>query len=89
MLLLDAIKNHNCALVHDLVHNHGLSPDFNVNGYSPICVAAQYGFVDILDILVEGGCSLITENFDTWKRQTVHVAASKGQNEFIKRLVSY
>ena len=89
MLLLEAVKKHNCALVHDLVHNHGLSPDFNVDGYSPICVAAQYGFVDILDILVEGGCSLITANSDTWKRQAVHVAASKGQNEFLKRLVSY
>lgn len=87
--LLEAIQNHNCAIVHDLVHNQGLSPDVNVDGHSPICRAAQLGYVDILDILVEGGCSLLTADTDIWRRQALHIAASKGHIEFAKRLLEY
>ncbi|XP_045158211.2 ankyrin-1-like [Mercenaria mercenaria] len=87
--LLEAVKNHNCAVVHDLVHNRGLSPDFNVDGHTPICRAAQFGYVDILDILVEGGCSLLTPDADVWRRQALHIAASKGHIEFLKRLLGY
>lgn len=89
LMLLEAVRNHNCALVHDLVHNRGLSPDFNVDGHSPICNAAQLGYVDILDILVESGCSLLTANTDIWQRQALHIAASKGHVEFAERLLSY
>lgn len=87
--LLKAIDNHNCAAVHDLVHNQGLSPNFNADGQTPICRAAQLGFVDILDILVEGGCSLLTADSDIWRRQALHIAASKGHIEFAKRLLEY
>lgn len=89
LLLLNAVKNHNCSLVHDLVHNRGMSPDFNVDGQSPICRAARLGYVDILDILVEGGCSLLTSDADIWKRQALHVAACKGHKDFVKRLLHY
>ena len=87
--LLEAIDNHNCALVHDLVHNKGLCPNINVDGQTPICRAAQVGFVDILDILVEGGCSLFTADADIWRRQALHIAASKGHIEFARRLLEY
>lgn len=87
--LLEAITNHNCAIVHDLVHNRGLSPNFNMDGQTPICRAAQLGYSDILDILVEGGCSLTTGDADVWRRQALHIAASKGHIEFAKRLLEY
>lgn len=89
LMLLEAVKNHNCSLVHDLIHNRGMSPDINVDGRSPICRAAHHGYVDILDILVEGGCSLLTADTDTWQRQALHIAASKGHIEFVRRLLFY
>lgn len=88
--LIQAVKEHNCSVVHDLVHNRGMSPDFNIDGDSPICCAAQFGFVDILDILVEGGCSLVTAHSkDLWRRQALHIASSKEHIKFVKRLICY
>ncbi|KAL4236873.1 hypothetical protein ACF0H5_005258 [Mactra antiquata] len=89
LLLLEAVTNRSCSMVHELVHNRGMSPDFNVDGQSPICRAAKLGYVDILDILVEGGCSLLVTDADIWRRQALHVAASKGHIDFVKRLLHY
>ncbi|XP_052776757.1 poly [ADP-ribose] polymerase tankyrase-2-like [Mya arenaria] len=89
MLLLDAIDNHNYAIVHDLIHDRGMSPNFNLEGQTPVCLAAQHGFVDILDILVEGGVDLLMADNDIWKRHALHIAASKGHVDFTKRLLDY
>ncbi|KAH3695517.1 serine/threonine-protein phosphatase 6 regulatory ankyrin repeat subunit B-like [Dreissena polymorpha] len=88
-LLMKAIDEHNCALVHDLVHGRGLSPNFNADGHTPICRAAHHGYVDILDVLVEGGCDLFISEVDIWRRQALHIAASKGHIPFCQRLMDY
>ena len=89
--LLAAIDSHNSAVVHDLVHNEGLSPNFTQDGKNPICQAAYFGYVDILDILIEGGCDIHMPNGQDqmWHRQALHIAACKGHLNFVKRLLSY
>ena len=89
--LMVAIDSHNTGVVHDLIHNEGLSPNFTLQGKNPICQAANRGFDDILDILVEGGCDIGMPNTQDqmWRRQALHIAASKGNVSFVKRLLSY
>ena len=89
LLLLHAIDSHNLELVQELIHGRGMSPNFNLDGQTPICRAAQSGFVDILDVLFEGGCDLLTSDNDLWKRQALHIAASKGHIAFSRRLLDY
>lgn len=87
--LLEAIEHHNCAMVHDLIHLKNISPNVSVEGKFPLCRAAHGGFVDILDILVEGGCNLNAADSDMWKRQSMHIASSKGHVKFVRRLLEY
>ena len=89
--LVAAIESHNLAVVHDLIHNDGLSPNFSCDNKNPVCCAAYLGYVDILDILIEGGCDINMPNCrdQMWRRQALHIAASKGHISFVQRLLSY
>lgn len=89
--LMAAIDSHKSAVVYDLIHNEGLSPNFTQDGKNPICQAACKGFIDILDILMEGGCDIQMPNGQDhmWRRQALHIAASKGNLNFVRRLLSY
>lgn len=91
MRLLEAIQAHCCAQVYEIIHVKGLSPNYSISGCSPICKAAHLGFVDILDILVEGGCDLqmAEGEHDIWHRRALHIAASKGHIHFVKRLLEH
>ena len=89
--LMAAIDSHKTGVVQDLILNKGLSPNFTLQGNNPVCQAAKYGFNDILDVLVEGGCDIAMPKTqeEMWKRQALHIAASKGNVSFVQRLLTY
>ena len=88
--LMLAIDHHNMAQVHDIIHKNGLSPNFILEGKNPVCKAAYHGFVDILDLLVDGGCDVTAPESDNdiWHRRAIHIAASNGHVPFVERLLS-
>ncbi|KAL3869281.1 hypothetical protein ACJMK2_041984 [Sinanodonta woodiana] len=89
--LMHAIRNHSVDIIKDLILNKGLSPNFVYHRKNPVCVAASVGFIDVLDILVEGDCFLDVQDLSDpmWKRYPLHIAASNGHLQFVKRLIEF
>lgn len=89
VLLLKAIEENDIETVRRLFTETDVSPNFVLNGRSPICRAAHNGRDLILDILIQQGCNLTTPDFtdSMWQRQPIHIAASKRHLRFVQKLI--
>ncbi|KAJ8306641.1 hypothetical protein KUTeg_017186 [Tegillarca granosa] len=89
ILLLKAIEENDIETVRRLFTETDVSPNFVLNGRSPICRAAHNGRDLILDILIQQGCNLTTPDFtdSMWQRQPIHIAASKRHLRFVQKLI--
>ncbi|XP_033737986.1 ankyrin repeat and protein kinase domain-containing protein 1-like [Pecten maximus] len=87
--LLQAIEKNDLAKAENLLGIKGVSPNFERRGRSPICRVACLGYNDMLELLISKQSCLTTScQGDTmWLRHPIHLAASKGFPNIVKRLV--
>ena len=87
--IVRATEENDLCTLENLICNAKVSPNFYVNGTTPICTAAAEGNVAVLEILLRGHCILNTPqvNDHIWQRQPIHIAASKGHLAFLKLLL--
>ena len=87
--IIRSIEENDLCTLENLICNAKVSPNFYINGTTPICTAAAEGNVAVLAILLRGHCILNTPNVkdDLWQRQPIHIAASKGHLAFLELLL--
>lgn len=87
--IIEAIENKDLLTLENLICHAKVSPNFYINGTTPICTAATQGNEAALAILLRGNCILNTPNVrdDVWQRLPIHIAASKGHLAFLKLLL--
>ncbi|XP_067678999.1 serine/threonine-protein phosphatase 6 regulatory ankyrin repeat subunit C-like [Haliotis asinina] len=87
--LLTAINNNDIDTVQMWLRTKDTSPNFVYDGQNPICQAATAGFEDIVDLLLQYKCDPLQPDLSDhmWFRQPIHMAASKGHLEVVRRLV--
>lgn len=87
--IIEAIENKDLLTLENLICHAKVSPNFYINGTTPICTAATQGNEAALAILLRGNCILTTPNIrdDVWQRLPIHIAASKGHLAFLKLLL--
>ncbi|OWF35541.1 26S proteasome non-ATPase regulatory subunit 10-like [Mizuhopecten yessoensis] len=87
--LLRAIEKHDLATAQNLLCIKGVSPNFERRGKNPICRVAYLGQEDMLELLIsnQSFLSRSCHRDSMWLRQPIHLAASKGHQNIVQRLV--
>ncbi|XP_062589771.1 serine/threonine-protein phosphatase 6 regulatory ankyrin repeat subunit B-like [Saccostrea cucullata] len=89
--IIEAIEENDMTTLEQMICRDNVSPNFYINGTTPICKAATEGNVEALSILLRDNCILDTPNVrdDVWQRMPIHIAASKGHVAFLKLLLEH